>query len=474
MASGVRGNGVKRKGVWWRAVAVAVAIAAPARAQFVLPPPSGQPQAIDFAGDPLLRFVHAADAPQPFLDAVGHAVERHPAVAAAIADQQATQAIRTQVRAGLFPHVDVQLLGQRALARSFADRTAVVESLQPKARSDAVVTGDQLLFDFGATGNRIAAADDRITAARADIDRVAVDTAIRAVAAWYDVLAYQTLTDLGDAILARQRAILADVRDRARQGVGPAGDIARTEAVVADSEAERSRYERLLGSARSRYQEAFGTDPAPRLTRTVPPPSTAASLVAAQGLAHQTPAVKAALARAEAARRDARAARADGLPRLSAAINGSRYSVFTGGDYEVRGTMVLRQSLFAGGRQRGIIDEAAARQRSAAFTADRIAGEGERDAAIAFTDLAALTRTAVSLETAYVANRRARDTYVEQFRVSRGSLIELLRAERDYFNAATALLQGVTEADVARYTLLARTGELLPAIGVVLQTSVTG
>ena len=51
--------------------------------------------------------------------------------------------------------------------------------------------------------------------------------------------------------------------------------------------------------------------------------------------------------------RTARAARADGLPRLSAGINATRYNAFTGNsDYEVRGTIVLRQSLSAGGRQR--------------------------------------------------------------------------------------------------------------------------
>ena len=62
---------------------------------------------------------------------------------------------------------------------------------------------------------------------------------------------------------------------------------------------------------------------------------------------------------------------------------------------------------------------------------------------------------------AYRANRIARDTMAEQVRLSRGSLIDLLRAEEDYFGAARALLQGHIERDIAHYTLLARTGELL-------------
>ncbi len=440
-------------------------------AVLTLPAPGGAPQSIDFARDPLLGFARAAAPLQPFLDALGHAVEVHPAVAAAIAEQQASQAVRTQVRAGLFPQLDAQLNGTRALARDYGDRTAVVESFQPRGRTDAIVSGQQLLYDFGATGQRISAANERTQAAQAEVERIAAETALRAVSAWYDVLAYQTLADLSRASAARQGDILADVRTRIAQGVGAGGDASRAEAVTAETQAQTARYERLLAQARGRYREAFGTDAPPRLSRIAPPPSAAQSLDAAQALARKSPAVEAALRRSAAARRDYRAAKADGLPRLTAGVNGTRFDVFQGADYEVRGTVNLRQSLFAGGRQRGVIAEAGARSREAGFNADRITGESERDAGIAFTDVAALAKTAATLETAYTANRRARDGYVEQFRVSRGTLIELLRAEQDYFAAAAQYLQGTVELDVARFTLLARTGEILPVAGVKLSAT---
>jgi len=459
-----------RLGLWLVVAAAGQAVpgAAAAPEPLVLPMPSGAPQSIDFARDPLVLFDRAAGPSQPFLELVGHAVEVHPAVGVAIASAQASAAVRVQVRAGLFPQIDAALVGDRALARDFGDRTAIVESLRVRGRTDAVVTGEQLIYDFGATGNRIAAANERILAARAEVERVADETALQAVAAWYNVLAYQTLVDLAGAMAARQRDILGDVRSRLAQGLGAGGDVARAEAVLADSEAAAARYERLLAQARARYREAFGTDAPPRLSRSLPPASAAQSLDAATMLAEKSPVVVAARRRAEAARRDWRAAKADGLPRLTAGINGSRYDVFTGSDYEVRGNFALRQSLFAGGRQRGVIAEAGAQARGAGFNADQIAAATERDAAAAFTDVAALSRSTAALGTAYAANRRVRDGYVEQFRVSRGSLIELLRAEEDYFNAAAAYLQGVVELDIARYTLLARTGEMLPVIGIKL------
>ena len=465
-AAGIFGlKGVARGAVL---LGIASSVAAAEPPALTLPPPSGAPQRIDFATDPLVAFGRDGAVDPAFLDRLGRAVETHPAVAAAIAEAQATAAVRVQVRAGLFPQVDAQLVADDALARDFGDRSAVVESLRPRSRADVVLSGSQLLYDFGATGNRISAANERILAARAEVEGVAEDTTLRAVAAWYDVLDYQTLSELGAAMAARQRAILGDVRDRVTQGLGAGGDVARAEAVLAGTEAVEARYGRLLGQARARYREAFGTDAPLHLSRPVAPPSTARSLDAAEALARRSPAVAAALRRAEAARREFRAARADGLPRLTANVNGSRYDVFSGSDYEVRGTISLRQSLFAGGRQRGVIEEASAKARGAAATADRVAAETERDAASAFTDITALERSVSTLNAAYVANRRARDSYAEQFRVSRGTLIELLRAEEDYFGAATSYLQGIVELDVARYALLARTGEILPAVGIKL------
>lgn len=207
---------------------LALAISARGHAATVtLPLPSGDPQHIDFSRDPVLAFSRTTAPSRPFLDLLGAAVSVHPAVLAAIADSDANQGVRTQVRAGLFPQINAQIIGARSLARDFSTTSTVVESLTPRGRTDASLTGDQLLYDFGATGSRIAAADDRVRAARAEIERIAGEPELRAVSAWYDVLGYQTLADISAGSAARQRAILADVRTRVAQGVGANGDSAR-------------------------------------------------------------------------------------------------------------------------------------------------------------------------------------------------------------------------------------------------------
>lgn len=57
--------------------------------------------------------------------------------------------------------------------------------------------------------------------------------------------------------------------------------------------------------------------------------------------------------------------------------------------------------------------------------------------------------------------------FVEQLRVSRGSLFDVLRAERDVLDAALALTKTEYDLDVARFTLLARQGGLIEHFGMI-------
>jgi adhesin transport system outer membrane protein len=338
--------------------------------------------------------------------------------------------------------------------------------LSPSQRNDATLAADQLIYDFGATSSRIHAASARVKAAQAEVERVATDTALRAVAAYYDVLTFQTLVELNAAQVTRHRQILADTRARFTQGVGTGSDVARAEAYLADAEVSGARFQRRLDSARGSFREIYGSDAPLHPARPVPPASQAETVDAAIALSKFAPAVVAAAAQTAAARDDLSAVKGDALPRLSAGVTGNLYDLSGGANnYDVRGQILLRQTFSTGGASIARIAQARARYTGAEFTTQRIANETARDAGVAWTDIALLEATTATLQDAYAANRRSRDMFVEQFHVSRGTLLDLLRAEQDYFNAAANYLQGAVELDVARYTLLARTGELLPVFG---------
>jgi adhesin transport system outer membrane protein len=174
-------------------------------------------------------------------------------------------------------------------------------------------------------------------------------------------------------------------------------------------------------------------------------------------------------ARAEAAAAEAAlgAARSDRLPRVDVRVSGSAYDVLRGSDpaYDVRAQLTLRQRFSIGGGEAARVAELAARRRAAGLAVDRVAAATERELRTSAADVAGLGGSLAPLQAAYLDSRRARDLFAEQFRVSRGTLFDVLRAEQDLLNAAFTLAQANYDLDVAHFTLLARQGGLMEFFG---------
>jgi outer membrane protein, adhesin transport system len=405
-----------------------------------------------------------------FKSAVAEAVNAHPRVAEAIAAQRGAKSQISEVRAGLLPTIDAGLNFDRSLSRSFGGNQNLNEAFRPRQRVDAQVTGQQLITDFGATRHRIKSATARSSAAEEDARLAAEQVALDAVAAWDDLALAQTLVQLGDAFVERHHKILADTKLRFDQGVGPRSDVARVEAYLATSEGQVARFRRELASARARYREVFGKPPPATLARTPVLPSEASTLEEAQALAQKNNPL---LARSEkltrSADEDYAAAKADRLPRLSVQLDATRYDAFQNkSDYDVRGRVVSRYPIFSGGLRSARSAQALQRLKSAEESQNRTRAELERDVTISFEDVTALDAQRNTLKRAYDANQTALGFFVEQFKVARGTLLDLLQAEQDSFEAGIGFARGQMELTYAKDVLLVRTGEILPVIGVSL------
>lgn len=467
-------------GAAWLGVGAGLLFAHAAQTQTVapavLPVPSGAPQDIAPATDPLISLMRQTDGGEMFRDAIAGAAMQHPRVKEAVAAQREARGVRMEARSAYFPRIDLNLFSDHSVTSDFhTDRDTVIERSRPQSRTDAQIAGEQLVTDFGATSNRVAAAGAREKATEADVRRIASDVALRAIAAYYDVLAYQALVDIGQAYVDRHRDILGKARARFQQGYGSDGDVARAEAYAADAENRVTQFERQLAAARARYIEAAGNEPPLRLARPATPGVVAGTYEELLAASAAIPRVEAEKTRADGARREWRAARSDELPRLSAMLDATQYDILESHhDYDVRGRIVFRYSIFGGGRMRARTDQALQRFRQAESVAERVENEAERDATIAWREASLLERQMPVLEISYLSNRRSRDLLAEQFRVARGTLLELLRAEQDYFTAAAAYVQGSADRDLARYVLLERTGRLLGYLGVEQQIAGEG
>jgi outer membrane protein, adhesin transport system len=432
-----------------------------------LPEPTLDPLRIDPGADPILGLARSSTSPAEFVGLVQQAVDRNPGVDEAQAGIEEAQAARREARAGLFPSGEFGLNSTRSIARNFDadDNDNIVERSRGRARTDLTMTLNQMLFDWGATSSRIAAAGARLRAAASQAEVSADEVALRAIAAWYDVFAYRALATLGSAFTSGQQDLRAAIQTRISQGVSAPGDLPRVENYIATAEADLARYRRQLANAEARFQEIYGVPPPADLGRApiLRGPSIS-SRDAAQALARSAPQVESAEALARAARQEARAEYRATLPNFSAGIDAGRYDLLDSEDYDVRGRVTARYRFLGGVEAR--VEQFEARAEQAEARAARVRNEAEREASIAWSDVQALQQQLAALESSYVASRQSRDVLAERFRIARGTLFDLLESESGYFNVAALYVRAITELDAARYVLLSRTGQLLPTLSI--------
>lgn len=431
-----------------------------------LPAPGADPMRIDPAADPVLRLARNSTDPVPFRTAIAEAVRRNPALDESLALVEEADAVRDEATARRLPTADVSVSSFQILSRAFSnDPGNVLERSRPRSRTDGLLRVQQPVVDWGSSLNRVHAGEARLEAARAGVEDTGTQVALRAVAAWYQVYGYRVLVRLAEAFTTSQRDLRGALEIRVMQGAAAPADIAQVDGYIASADAQAVDFRRLLTNAEAQYAAVIGS-PAPGNLGRAPAPTLGG--ITRAGLPDnidRLPTVRAARLGVDAARLDARALRSDQLPQLSTGIDAGRYGIIeTERDYDIRGSVTLSMRLGGGGAER--VRQAVARANGADARLRSVRIDAQRDAEIALSDIAALEAAREALETNYIASRRSRDVLAERFRVARGTLFDLLGAESNYFGVAARYIQTVIELDSARYSLLARTGRLLPELGI--------
>ncbi|HEX8388865.1 MAG TPA: TolC family protein, partial [Sphingomonas sp.] len=316
----------------------------------LLPSRSLDPVRDPLTDDSILRLGRETAPPDALAAVVRRTVDRAPLAAESTASRAEAAAALAEARAVRSPSVDLSVTGYQVLSRKFGDTDInVLERIRPSRRTDVLLNAEQLLLDAGGAKNRIGAASERLRAAEADVENSQDRVALETIAAWYDVFTFRALTGLAAAFVESQGEIRALVRERIARGVSAEADLARVDSYIASAETRLARFQRQESQATSRFEALTGAAPPPGVARAAEPREAVMSRDLAVTRAVDAPAVRAARAAARAADRDAKAARADTLPTLSAGIESGSYGIYeTPGDYDVRARLTFRQRFFGG------------------------------------------------------------------------------------------------------------------------------
>jgi adhesin transport system outer membrane protein len=399
------------------------------------------------------------------VDAINQAVTTHPGVGEAAANRRATEAEMRQSQGVLLPQV--RLEGKTGRNR-FDHQDVVPPPTGNKtwlnSREGSVVVR-QLVFDGLTSINEIWRQAARVDAAAYRVRERTELIALDAAEAYIDVARFTHLVGLANENIDAHRRILANVEARFQGGRAGEGDLEQVRERVEAAIAVRAQFVQQLDEARAVFRRTVGIEPynlrVPGRLRGLPATKDASLAIT---LRHN-PTIQAGEADRLAARHGFNATAGSFLPNVALegrATRGHNTGTVIGDRTETSGFVVATWDIFNGGQREWRRAEFAERYEEMTMRHARLQRE-----AFELIDKAWAARTITSdriaaLTRQIAADRRVIGAYTKEYELGQRSLIDLLNAYNQLFNARVSLESTRGTAVFADYQLLAAMGQLLP------------
>ncbi|MCF2872306.1 TolC family protein [Octadecabacter sp. G9-8] len=321
----------------------------------------------------------------------------------------------------------------------------------------------QLVYDGGVSRSRI-------VEARASVDRsigtriVSTSaTTLTAVETYLSVVMQRKLFIAASDTVAALESLQDRIDERAEAGAGIQTDILAARSALADATARQVAARAELQQAEAAYAEVFDHHPPPDLPAPVSAPLLSNDML--EDLTRTSPRLRTANANIAAFEAGLDAVRAGRSPQVS--LEATAEPDF-GGDSDIGLGLSVDYPLYSQGRLTAAIDAAEA-QLSAAI-AERAALERALARALANVISERETGAArvAAAQNALDANAATLEAAREQFQIGRRSLLELLDAELDTFEANQVLISAQNDRALTGWAALALTGDILAVFDISL------
>jgi outer membrane protein TolC len=386
---------------------------------------------------------------EPLDVVVRYALENHPRARAALAGAEAGGFLLEQSRAARFP--------QLALV---ADPGRLYSGAQGGSEEigDLSLRGSVLLYDGGRTRETIARERDRLAAADAGLQLTSEDLAARVAEVYLEWLRQQQLAKIAADNVAAHESLYERVREIASFDRGRASDLLQVGARLEQARLARAVREGAAAEARAVLSAVVGREVVSVELPRDPLPAEPGSRAAALALLDTHPAVRAAEAEASASGRAARLAAAWSRPRIDLVASLESPTDLTGDRRYFEDQALRLAATWApvdGGAGRAGARAAERQALQAREAAQALRRDLETRVAGLWTQLEQRRQRLQSYRTLAEQTLQVREAYWQQFTIARRSIIDLLNAEREYFDARLAAEDAGLEVLLTQYRLLA-------------------
>ncbi len=378
-----------------------------------------------------------------------------------------------EARAGYFPSVDLAATAGKA-SRDFDGRDRYTTAQGQLSLVQNVFDGFRTLGQVEhLEGGRLVRYYELLNSIE--------NTALETVHAYEDVLRERALVALAKQNYTKHQEVYTQIQERATSGVGRKVDLEQVAGRLALAEANLLTEASNLHDVTARYLRVSGQLPAANLAPTgLAESKLPENIRAALQLAYESNAgFHAAIKNIAASQANVKVARSGYLPKadlrarqiVSRNTNGfderidpSRY-----GD-ENAVELAITYNIFAGGANRSAVRRSLEEVNQAKDLRDKACVDLRQTTQIAFNDARRIREQLNALEQHRRSSEKVRVAYGDQFKIGQRTLLDLLDAENEYFQASRAYQNAMSDLTVAHARTLTAMGKLLPALEITRDT----
>jgi len=406
-------------------------------------------------------------------EAVNSTMIFHPQIQRDEALERAADQNIEESYARYLPRVDLDASTGPQVTNSPVTRGAGNEGIL-EWRSDSLARFTQMIMDGGATPSLVAAARASRRGATGDLQETAELVAIDAVQFYLDVLRNQDFVRLTEENVVAHQELVDLVSGLVQAGRGSEADNAQAGSRLALASATLEDRRGQLREVVARFTETVGEEPSDLAMPVVPDYGEPATLDEAIAIAMEmNPSVIATAARVDQTEHEVGEFEAAYYPRLDVEVFGGvnkDQDGVRGYDSDLNLRARAQMNLFNGFGDLARVRRAEMLHNAAKGTLGDESRRVREETRTVWYSLVTARDRVVPLREHASTQQRVLDSYRGQFDVGRRTLLDLLDAQNEYYQAQTTLVDAEFNVIVAQYELIFVTGRLLDVLGVVVMS----
>ena len=338
---------------------------------------------------------------------------------------------------------------------------------------DGRLTLTQMLYDGFQTTSSVQRLEEQQLVSYFELLSQIETTSLEALGAYLDVSRQRELLDLAWQNLETHQEVYDQVSASAQAGVARAADLEQISGRLSLAESNLIVVASNLHDVQARYLRIVGEKPPAETgavvleTYILPATVTEALKVAYEG----NPGFRASHRDIKAAEANVRENKSGYQPRLDLVASYGHRSYddqgFDRSETDGRIGVELNVNLYRGGSDRARVRSAYDQVNVAKDLRDKACVDMRQEIQIAFNDVRNLESQAPILNNHRLSSARVRTAYKDQFDIGERTLLDLLDAENEYFNASRAYANALYDRKLAVARVQAGMGHLVSSLGLV-------